>query len=388
MLRQNFSKEAVSDKRFDLVCDIDAVLVADSLTKYHPSRTVLMQETVISRSLPHLHRQLFIENKMIIEMNEEGKERSLIHCLLPGVVEFFQYILMYFPQCRLSFFSHGKKIRNKTFVDQLMDKVQAGIDFKINKKEIRVFSREDCLFPHQMEGSEWAAKQPRAQTNCAIPLDHNGYWQGSYKKCLKKIFPEQLLDNVILIDDQMHPICGGEENNLLRVQACQDFRLGELLRLSRLNHEPGTANQMFIKNGVNGFKASNHMFFILGVLLETLECTSRKNLSLVQALSACQIDPETGHYRYAENEYKHQYYERGLKALQEKINPKLSFLVPFPELYLPTDLHSLGFLPGLALARQSQLSRERQLQRQEGESPARPGSPQGQRSSCSSCTIS
>ena len=248
------------------------------------------------------------DKEIIIEEIDQGlgvdfrKKNSLeimgyTHLLYVGFSALFRWI--YDRGDCIYFFSTGIAQRNEELISLLMKRAFGDASSEI-LKEIKIFSREDCI-------------------NTVYRADRDEYqpitFFGNKKKKLKNIvvLPEEM-SRTLLIDDDPSYMTKGEENNFMHVHSSISY---------------------FHKNDYSnsGFLAFHKAFYICGMIDKIIKHSEEKSISLVDSSWSFVEDKEKldnwkkngGDLpRYLHNTEDFSIYKQGLKLLQ-KIDPKLDF---------------------------------------------------------------
>jgi len=126
----------------------------------------------------------------------------------------------------------------------------------------------------------------------------------SYQKNLNLLLDGKDLLQMILIDYEKDYIYPGQELNFMKVSLSDSHRLESSLSRSW--------------NSVDNMQYVNNIFYMTGLLNDTIEMAEKNGVTLVEALSALQRKTESKENR----EYYHQllgyqtYYEKGLTQLK------------------------------------------------------------------------
>jgi hypothetical protein len=227
------------------------------------------------------------------------------HILLPGVIEFIQYLHEEL-KLKLTFFSAGSQERNQEFVEQLLSRAFDKEKYNEICSSILIYS----------EGHRMVVNPTEGIANAKIQLETLGISSGNYKKDLRVIAKEKVaLENKLLIDDNPGIIAFGQEKQVLVVPGSSE----EVFEFNPEVSSPSKSDEWV--------RRANQIFYTTGLLKHIL-CPSNNNDSYAAnkqlfALQYKRVGANfvLSHLELAENK---DYYREGLKELQS-YNPELTF---------------------------------------------------------------
>ena len=168
---------------------INFVFDIDDTLGVHFDEKNLERATAI---IKELYGQEFLEKHLLTAADYP-------HFIFPGIPELLKYL--HDLGHNISIFSSGAKIRNDEFVDKLTILAFGDQAPKI-RKEINVFSREDCFCTTYLSNRD----------------DYQPCFHGNYKKILAdKVVPASQMPWTLLIDDDSSYMAKNEEYNFIKV---------------------------------------------------------------------------------------------------------------------------------------------------------------------------